>query len=407
MSGVAVTIAVVIIILVVAVLLFGKLRTSVFFTVKTQENVVVERFGKFKKVARPGLNTKVPFIETTSRPISLRVQQLEVNIESKTKDNVFVTVPVAVQYVVEEDNVADAYYRLANSEEQIRSYVFDTVRSALSGLTLDTAFESKDDIAENVERRLSESMKRYGFKIVSTLVTDITPDPRVRDSMNSINAAQRDKVAAQSLAEADKIKRVTQAQAESEAMRLHGEGVAAQRKAIANGIAEQYALLQEVGIHKTAEQLLMMTQYFDTMQNVAQEGRSNVLFMPSNPGGLGEMGQEIRNALFAANAADEGSHLPAPQGRDDAGGDSRSSSGGTGGTNVPPQPTTPPADRSGQYAGGQNQGGSRQGQPGQGQPGPGQGQHGQQGHTDPRSAAQSAVRAAAEQWRNRRGGNQG
>ena len=408
MSGVAVTIAVVIIILVVAVLLFGKLRTSVFFTVKTQENVVVERFGKFKKVARPGLNTKVPFIETTSRPISLRVQQLEVNIESKTKDNVFVTVPVAVQYVVEEDNVADAYYRLANSEEQIRSYVFDTVRSALSGLTLDTAFESKDDIAENVERRLSESMKRYGFKIVSTLVTDITPDPRVRDSMNSINAAQRDKVAAQSLAEADKIKRVTQAQAESEAMRLHGEGVAAQRKAIANGIAEQYALLQEVGIHKTAEQLLMMTQYFDTMQNVAQEGRSNVLFMPSNPGGLGEMGQEIRNALFAANAADEGSHLPAPQGRDDAGGDSRSSSGnGADGTNVPPQPTTPPADRSGQYAGGQGQGGSRQGAGGQGQPGQGQGQHGQQGHTDPRSAAQSAVRAAAEQWRNRRGGNQG
>ena len=395
MSGVAVTIAVVIIILVVAVLLFGKLRTSVFFTVKTQENVVVERFGKFKKVARPGLNTKVPFIETTSRPISLRVQQLEVNIESKTKDNVFVTVPVAVQYVVEEDNVADAYYRLANSEEQIRSYVFDTVRSALSGLTLDTAFESKDDIAENVERRLSESMKRYGFKIVSTLVTDITPDPRVRDSMNSINAAQRDKVAAQSLAEADKIKRVTQAQAESEAMRLHGEGVAAQRKAIANGIAEQYALLQEVGIHKTAEQLLMMTQYFDTMQNVAQEGRSNVLFMPSNPGGLGEMGQEIRNALFAANAADEGSHLPAPQGRDDAGDDSRGSSGsGADGTNVPPQPTTPPADRSGQYAGGQ------------GQPGQGQGQHGGQGHSDPRSAAQSAVRAAAEQWRNRRGGNQ-
>ena len=413
MTGLVATFAIIIVILVIAVLLFGKLRTSMFFTVKTQENVIVERFGKFKKVAKPGLNTKVPFIETTSRPISLRVQQLEVNIESKTKDNVFVTVPVAVQYVVEEDNVADAYYKLANSEEQIRSYVFDTVRSALSGLTLDTAFESKDDIAENVEGRLSESMKRYGFKIVSSLVTDITPDPKVRDSMNSINAAQRDRVAAQSLAEADKIKRVTQAQAESEAMRLHGEGVAAQRKAIANGIAEQYALLQEVGIHKTAEQLLMMTQYFDTMQNVAQEGRSNVLFMPSNPGGLGEMGQEIRNALFAANAADEGSHLPAPQGRDDAGDDSRRSSGsGADGTNVPPQPTTPPADRSGQYAGGQGQGGSGQGaggqgQPGQGQPGQGQGQHGQQGHTDPRSAAQSAVRAAAEQWRNRRGGNQG
>lgn len=298
-------IVIVVIVLILAVLLFGKLRTSMFFTVKTQENVVVERFGKFKKVAQPGLNFKMPLVETTSKPISLRVQQLEVNIESKTSDNVFVTVPVAVQYVVEEDNVTDAYYKLANSEEQIRSYVFDTVRSALSGLTLDTAFESKDDIAENVERRLSESMKRYGFKIVSTLVTDITPDSKVRDSMNSINAAQRDRVAAQSLAEADKIKRVTQAQAESEAMRLHGEGVAAQRRAIAEGIAEQYSKLQEVGIDKTAEQLLMMTQYFDTMQNVAHEGRSNVLFMPSNPGGLGEMGEEIRNALFAANASED------------------------------------------------------------------------------------------------------
>lgn len=298
-------IAVVVIVVILGVLLFGKLRTSMFFTVKTQDNVIVERFGKFKKVAKPGLNFKMPLVETTSKPISLRVQQLEVNIESKTSDNVFVTVPVAVQYVVEEENVTDAYYKLANSEEQIRSYVFDTVRSALSGLTLDTAFESKDDIAENVERRLSESMKRYGFKIVSTLVTDITPDSKVRDSMNSINAAQRDKVAAQSLAEADKIKRVTQAQAESEAMRLHGEGVAAQRKAIAEGIAEQYAKLQSVGIDKTAEQLLMLTQYFDTMQNVAQEGRSNVLFMPSNPGGLGEMTQEIRNTLFAANASED------------------------------------------------------------------------------------------------------
>src|SRR5699024_9140435 len=310
---------------------------------------IVERFGKFKKVAKPGLNFKMPLVETTSKPISLRVQQLEVNIESKTKDNVFVTVPVAVQYVVEEDNVADAYYRLANSEEQIRSYVFDTVRSALSGLTLDTAFESKDDIAENVERRLSESMRRYGFKIVSTLVTDITPDPKVRDSMNSINAPQRDRVAAQSppeadkikrvtpaAAEADKIKRVTQAEAESEAMRLHGEGVASQRKAIANGIAEQYAKLKEVGIDKTAEQLLMMTQYFDTMQNVAQEGRSNVLFMPSNPGGQGEMGQEIRNALFAANAAEDGATLNAPESR-------YTSSHRSDREDVPPQLTTPPS----------------------------------------------------------------
>ncbi|GAA4283117.1 SPFH domain-containing protein [Brevibacterium daeguense] len=295
-----VAVVVIVVLAVLAALIFGGLRSSIFFTVRTQENVIVERFGKFKKVAKPGLNTKVPFVETTTRPISLRVQQLEVNIETKTKDNVFVTVPVAVQYVVGEQNVVDAYYRLANPEEQIRSYVFDTVRSALSTLTLDSAFESKDDIASSVEQRLSESMATYGFRIVNTLVQDISPDQRVRDSMNSINAAQRDRVAAQALAEADKIKRVTQAEAEAESKRLQGEGVAAQRKAIAIGIAEQYEMLRRAGIENTAEQLLLMTQYFDTMQDVARNGRSNVLFLPSNPGTIGDMTAEIRNSLLAA-----------------------------------------------------------------------------------------------------------
>ena len=295
----------IVVIIVVGILLFGGLRTSIFFTVHTQENVIVERFAKFKRVARPGLNYKIPLVETLTKPISLRVQQLEVNIETKTKDNVFVMVPVAVQYVVSEDSVVDAYYRLTNPEEQIRSYVFDTVRTSLSTLTLDSAFESKDDIASSVEHRLSESMARYGFRIVNTLVTDISPDSRVRDSMNSINAAQRDRVAAQALAEADKIKRVTQAEAESESKRLQGEGVAAQRKAIALGIAEQYEMLRRAGIEDTAEQLLLMTQYFDTMQDVARNGRSNVLFLPSNPGTLGDLSSEIRNSLLTAQAAEK------------------------------------------------------------------------------------------------------
>jgi regulator of protease activity HflC (stomatin/prohibitin superfamily) len=300
---VVVLIVVVVVLLILAVLLFGGLRTSIFFTVHTQENVIVERFGRFKRVATPGLNMKTPFIDTTTRPISLRVQQLEVNIESKTKDNVFVNVPVAVQYVIREEQVVDAYYRLSNPEAQIRSYVFDTVRSALSSLNLDAAFESKDDIARNVEETLSARMREFGFNIVNTLVQDISPDQRVRDSMNSINAAQRDRVAAQSLAEADKIKRVTQAEAEAESKRLQGEGVAGQRKAIAQGIAEQYEMLRTVGIEDSAEQLLLMTQYFDTMQDVARNGRSNVLFLPSNPGNVGSMETEIRNAMLQANAS--------------------------------------------------------------------------------------------------------
>ena len=292
------TIFTIIIIVFLLFLLFGGLRTSIFFQVHTQENVIVERFSKFLRVAGPGLNIKAPLIDSLTRPISLRVQQLEVNIETKTKDNVFVTIPVAVQYIVDQHAVVDAYYKLSDPEDQIRSYVFDTVRSALSGLTLDTAFESKDDIANTVEQRLSQSMAEYGFRIVNTLVTDISPDQRVRDSMNSINAAQRERDAAQSLAEADKIKRVTQAEAEAESKRLQGEGVAAQRKAIASGIAEQYEMLRSAGIEDTAEQLLLMTQYFDTLQDVARNGRSNVLLLPSNPGALGDIANEIRTTLL-------------------------------------------------------------------------------------------------------------
>ena len=311
MEGVIVILVVIVGVLIlaaiVAALLFGGLRTSLMFTVHTQEAVIVERFGKFKRVAQAGLNFKTPFIDNTTRPVSLRVQQLEVNIESKTKDNVFVNVPVAVQYVIKEEQVVDAYYKLSNAEAQIRSYVFDTVRSALSSLELDAAFESKDDIAHSVEQTLSARMHEFGFNIINTLVQDISPDQRVRDSMNSINAAQRDRVAAQSLAEADKIKRVTQAEAEAESKRLQGEGVAAQRKAIALGIAEQYEMLRKVGIENSAEQLLLMTQYFDTMQDVARNGRSNVLYLPSNPGAVGGMGDEIRTAMLQSQAAAEAS----------------------------------------------------------------------------------------------------
>ena len=312
MEGLIITIVVLVVILVVlallAALLFGGLRTSLMFTVHTQEAIIVERFGKFRRVAHAGLNFKTPFIDSTTKPVSLRVQQLEVNIESKTKDNVFVTVPVAVQYRIREEQVVDAYYKLSNPEAQIRSYVFDTVRSALSGLELDQAFESKDDIARSVENTLSTRMQEFGFNIINTLVQDISPDSRVRDSMNSINAAQRDRVAAQSLAEADKIKRVTQAEAEAESKRLQGEGVAAQRKAIALGIAEQYEMLRKVGIENSAEQLLLMTQYFDTMQDVARNGRSNVLYLPSNPGSVGSMGEEIRSAMLQSQAAAEANH---------------------------------------------------------------------------------------------------
>lgn len=271
---------------------------SSLFVVKQQMSYIIERFGKFHKVANPGLNFKVPFVDKIAKKVPLRIMQLDSIVETKTQDNVFVTIPVSVQYMVA--NVVDSYYRLADPERQIQSYVYDRVRTSLAKLNLDDAFSSKDQIASDVEATLSESMAAYGFTIVNTLVTDINPDPNVRASMNAINAAQREREAAISLAEAEKIKIVKQAEADAEYKRLQGEGVAAQRKAIVDGLAEQYELLRKAGIGQEAQEMLLLTQYFDTLQEVAKSSNTKTLMLPSNPGGLEAVMNEMRSSLFAS-----------------------------------------------------------------------------------------------------------
>lgn len=274
------------------------LLLGMVFVVQQQTSYIIERFGKFHRVANPGLNFKIPFIDRIAKKVPLRIMQLDSVVETKTLDNVFVSVPVSVQYQVQ--NVVDSFYRLADPERQIQSYVYDRVRTSLAKLNLDDAFSSKDQIAQDVESTLASAMNAYGFAIINTLVTDINPDPTVRASMNSINAAQREREAAISLAEAEKIKIVKQAEAEAEYKRLQGEGIAAQRKAIVDGLVQQYELLRDAGVGNQAQEMLLLTQYFDTLQEVAKSSNTQTLLLPSNPGGVSDAMAELRNSLFTA-----------------------------------------------------------------------------------------------------------
>lgn len=293
------------IIAILVLLLLVCLLFSAIFIVKQQTEAIIERFGKFKRVCSPGLHIKIPVIDRIAKRVERRIQQLDLVVETKTKDNVFVSIPVSVQFQVQDS--AASFYSLSNPDQQITSYVFDRVRSSLSQLNLDEAFSSKDTIAQEIEVSLGEQMARYGFKIVNSLVTDINPDKRVRESMNSINAAQREREAAIQLAEADKIKLVKQAEADAESKRLQGEGIALQRRAIVQGLVEQYESLRDAGIGDQAQQILLMTQYFDTLAEVAKHSKSQTLMLPSNPNGVTNTMEEIRNSLVAGiKAAGQG-----------------------------------------------------------------------------------------------------
>lgn len=302
---------------IILILVLLILITQTFFTTRSATNKIIERFGKFVRVTQPGLNVKIPFIDRVVVEMSLRLQQLNVLVETKTKDNVFVNVPVAVQYRPLFDRVPEAYYSLSAPEDQIRSYVFDTIRTSLAEMTLDDAYSNKDAIANDIESRLQRQMAQYGYQIANTLVTDISPtDARVRESMNRINAAQREREAASAEGEAVKIRAIKAAEADAETKRLQGEGVASQRKAIVEGLAEQYQVLRKIGIDESPEQLLMMTQYFDTLRDIGTQSRTNTIFVPSNPGGLAGSQDEIRNTLLAVGTQSLVPHVepqPAPE----------------------------------------------------------------------------------------------
>ncbi len=275
---------------------------SSLYVVRQQSVAIIERFGRYQTTSGSGIHLRLPFgMDKIAARVQLRLLQSEIVVETKTKDNVFVMMNVATQYRVNEQNVIDAYYKLMRPEAQIKSYIEDALRSSVPKLTLDELFEKKDEIALEVQHQVAEEMSTYGYIIVKTLITKVEPDGEVKQSMNEINAAQRKRVAAQELAEADKIKIVTAASAEAEKDRLHGVGIAQQRKAIVDGLAESIAELKQANVGMTEEQImsiLLTNQYLDTLNTFANHG-NQTLFLPNNPEGVEDIRTQILSALKA------------------------------------------------------------------------------------------------------------
>lgn len=290
-----------------AVLVIGSLFNSIF-TVSQQSVVVVERLGKFYKLAMPGVNFKVPFIDRIAGNINLRLRQLDVIVETKTGDNVFVNLNVSVQYSALQEKVYEAFYKLSDHQAQIKSFVFDVVRAQVPKITLDEVFEKKEEIALAVENELKEIMKQFGYSILKALVTDINPDEKVKQAMNEINAAQRLREAASQKGEAEKILKIKQAEGEAESMRLQGEGLANARKAIINGMGNSVSEFKKVAPEVSAKDimsLVLMSQYCDTLKEIGAKSSSNSIFLSSSPAAISDIESQIRNGLLSANALHE------------------------------------------------------------------------------------------------------
>ncbi|APW58761.1 SPFH domain-containing protein [Paludisphaera borealis] len=286
------------------VLLILFLAFGPFFTVQQQSAAIVQRFGKFMRVAQPGLNFKMPIIENVAGRINLRVQQIDVRVETKTEDNVFVFVVVSVQYTVLHDKVYEAFYKLTDPHTQMSAFIFDVIRARVPRQKLDDVFEKKDEIADAVKNELSHVMYDFGYGIVKALVTDIEPDRKVKEAMNEINAAQRMRIAATEKGEADRILKVKSAEAEAQSKALQGKGIADQRRAIVEGLRESVDEFQK-SVPGTSPQdvmnLVLMTQYFDTLKEIGASSRSNTILIPHTPGNLNDLTTQMRDAMISAD----------------------------------------------------------------------------------------------------------
>ena len=279
---------------------------SSFFIVKQQTAAVIERFGRFNSIRHSGLQLKIPLVDRIAGKLSLKIQQLDVIIETKTLDDVFVRLKVSVQYMVIKDKVYDAFYKLDYPHEQITSYVFDVVRAEVPKMKLDDVFVKKDDIALAVKAELNDAMLEYGFDIIKTLVTDIDPDQQVKNAMNRINAAEREKVAAQFEGDAARILIVEKAKAEAESKRLQGQGIADQRREIARGLEESVDVLNRVGINsQEASALIVVTQHYDTLQAIGQETNTNLILLPNSPQAASTMLNDMVASFTASNQIGE------------------------------------------------------------------------------------------------------
>jgi len=276
------------------------------FMVKQQTAAIVERFGKFQSIRNSGIQLRIPIVDRIAGRLSLRIQQLDVNVETKTKDDVFVKIKVSVQYLVLREKIYDAFYRLESPHAQITSYVFDTVRAEVPKLRLDDVFEKKDDIAIAIKRELEQAMNEYGYGIIKALVTDIDPAEEVKVAMNRINAAERQRTAAEYEGEAERIRIVAKATAEAESKRLQGQGIADQRREIARGLEDSVNVLNKVGINsQEASALIVVTQHYDTLQAVSEKSKSSLILLPNNPSAASNMLTELTTSFIAANKMKE------------------------------------------------------------------------------------------------------
>ena len=271
-----------------------------FFIVKQQTIAVVERFGKFTRDYGAGINMKIPFIDRVAGRVSLRIQQLDVIVETKTKDDVFVHLKISVQFQIQREHVYNAFYKLQNPHEQITAFIFDVVRAEVPKMIIDDVFVKKEEIALAIQRELKEAMLNYGYDIVKALVTDIDPDQKVKIAMNRINAAEREKVAAQHEGDAQRILIIERAKAEAESKRLQGLGIADQRREIARGLEDSVDVLNNVGINsQEASALIVVTQHYDTLQSVGEATNSNLILLPNSP----QAGSDMLNNMIASFAA--------------------------------------------------------------------------------------------------------
>jgi len=286
-----------------------------FFTVETAQVAIVQRLGKFARVAGPGLNWKTPFLEIVVRRMSMKVQQFDVQVETKTQDNVFVQIPVSIQYKVIPDAVEAAFYKLSDPVKQIESMVYNVVLGHVPKMKLDDTFLNQADIASDLRDNLDASMKEYGYSIVKVLISDIVPDTKVKAAMNDINAAQREREATVSRAETNKLLLVKQAEAEAESKRLQGEGIANQRKAIISGLkdsVEDFAKTVPGSTPQDVMQLVLMTQYFDTLKDIAANDHTNTVLIPHSPSTLTDLFTQIRNAVITGTELTRHPDIPLP-----------------------------------------------------------------------------------------------
>ena len=279
---------------------------SGLFQVRTAEAAVIQRMGKFLRVGTAGINFKLPWVDQIAGRIDLRVQQLALDVETKTKDNVFVKMPVSVQYHVIPEKVYEAFYKLANPTQQISSYVFNVILGHVPKMNLDDAFLQQSDIAIAIKQGLDDVMKTYGYAIDQALVTDIQPDEKVKAAMNEINAAQREQVAATARGETEKILKVKQAEAEAESKALQGQGIANQRKAIIEGLkqsVEAFSAAVEGTTPRDVMMLVLVTQYLDTMKEIGTQDKSNTIFVSHSPAAIGTLFEEMQNAVMVGQKA--------------------------------------------------------------------------------------------------------